>query len=124
MGFRENAYATVWSVESVSDRFTKGRISISRKDKDSGTYVTDFSGFVNFFGTSVAGKAAKLKEGDRIKLTGIDVTTKYEKETNRNFTNFNVYDFETTENGATTRKKGKIEDFVNVEEDDDEGLPF
>ena len=48
MGFRTGSYATIWTVESASDTRTKARISISRKNKQTGEYDTDFSGFVDF----------------------------------------------------------------------------
>lgn len=94
MGFRSGAYATVWEIQPMSDTFTKGRISISKKNRDTGEYDTQFSGYVMFAGTSAASKAAKLKEKDRIKLGDTDVTTKYNKEKNVTYTNFKIYDFE------------------------------
>ena len=53
MGFRKDTFATVWSVEPTSDTMTKARISISRKNRQTGEYETDFSGFVSFVGSSV-----------------------------------------------------------------------
>ena len=99
MGFRKDAFCTVWSVEPVSDVQTKARISISRKDKQTGEYTEDFSGFVSFFGTAAAKKAATLKERDRIKLGDVDVRSKYDKAKNITYYNFNVYSFE-VQNGA------------------------
>ena len=90
MGFRKESYATVWSVETVSDTLTKARISISRKNKQTGEYETDFSGFVSFVGTAAAKKASLLKEKDRIRLGDVDVTNKYDKEKNVTYTNFKV----------------------------------
>ena len=47
MGFRNGAYAKVWDEPSVvSDSMTKLRVSISRKNKTTGEYETDFSGLV------------------------------------------------------------------------------
>lgn len=80
MGFRTGAYAKVWEVTPMSDTSTKVRMSISRKNKQSGEYEQDFSGFVLAIGTAAAKKAAGLKEGNRIKLGDVDVTTKYDKE--------------------------------------------
>ena len=40
MGFRTGSYATIWTVESASDTRTKARISISRKNKQTGEYDT------------------------------------------------------------------------------------
>ena len=94
MGFRKDAYCTVWSVDPVSDVQTKARISISRKDKQTGEYIEDFSGFVSFFGTAAAKKAASLKERDRIKLGDVDVRSKYDREKKVTYYNFNVYSFD------------------------------
>lgn len=87
MGFRTGSYATIWTVESASDTRTKARISISRKNKQTGEYDTDFSGFVDFIGTAAARKALSLKEKDRIKLGDVDVTNNYSKETDQPFSN-------------------------------------
>ena len=94
MGFRTGNFCTVWSVESISDVNTKARISVSRKNKQTGEYETDFSGFVNFIGTAAASKAAKLHERDRIKLGDVDVTTRYDKEKNVTYTNYKIFSFE------------------------------
>lgn len=128
MGFRKDAYCTVWSVEPVSDVQTKARISISRKDKQTGEYTEDFSGFVSFFGTAAAKKAATLKERDRIKLGDVDVRSKYDKAKNITYYNFNVYSFE-VQNGAGGNRSGGAQpsspqptvDEGNV---DDSRLPF
>lgn len=94
MGFRTGSYCKIWSVEPKRDTVTNCRVSISRKDKNTGEYVQDFGGFVSFLGTSAASKAAKLKEGDSIKLGDIDVTNRYDKERQITYTNFNCYSFE------------------------------
>lgn len=95
MGFRTGSYCTIWSVEPVSDTRTKARISISRKNRQTGEYDTDFSGFVDFIGTAAAKKAATLKEKDRIRLGDVDVTNKYVVEKNITYTNHKVFSFET-----------------------------
>lgn len=128
MGFRKDAFCTVWSVDPVSDVQTKARISISRKDKQTGEYTEDFSGFVSFFGTAAAKKAATLKERDRIKLGDVDVRSKYDKAKNITYYNFNVYSFE-VQNGAAGGRSGSAQpsspqptvDEGNV---DDSRLPF
>lgn len=48
MGFRDNAYATVWDVQPMSEAMTKARISTSRKNQKTDEYEQDFSGFVTF----------------------------------------------------------------------------
>ena len=92
MGFRSNYFATVWSVENMG-KFTKVRLSTSRKNRDTGEYEQDFSGFCSFV-TNAHAKASKLRERDRIQLGDVDVTTVYDKERGREFVNYTVFDFE------------------------------
>jgi len=95
MGFRSQAFCKVWEITPQTDTRTKGRISISRKNRQTGEYETDFSGFVSFLGTAAAKKAAILKEGDRIRLGDVDVSNRYDKERQITYTNFNIFSFET-----------------------------
>lgn len=121
MGFKNGAYATVWSVEPASDVRTKVRLSISRKNKSTGEYETDFSGFVNFCGTSAAKKAAGLQERDRIKLGDTEVTNKYDKEKNVNYVNYAAFDFSmANENNSEPQPAADIDNG----EPDDSDLPF
>ena len=122
MGFRKDAYCTVWEVTPKSDSLTQGRISISRKRRDTGEYETDFQGFVSFVGTAAANKALSLKEKDRIKLGDVDVTNKYDKEKNMTYTNYKIFGFEMAD--ATDSSNSRTS--INVEEGDvDESkLPF
>lgn len=130
MGFRTGSYATIWSVESASDTRTKARISISRKNKQTGEYDTDFSGFVDFIGTAAAKKALMLKEKDRIRLGDVDVTNNYSKEKGITYTNFKIFSFETQSeingNGGGGNSGYDTEPQKNVDsgEIDDSQLPF
>lgn len=135
MGFRQGAWATVWEVTPMSDTFTKCRISTSRKDRETGQYETDFSGYVAFVGTATAAKAAKLSERERIKLGDVDVTVKYVKESNKQFTNFKAFSFETQDeaNGehvaqSSTNVAGSATDDLSFVESglegDEEESPF
>lgn len=126
MGFRSKAFAKVWSVELISDTLTKCRISVSRKDRETGEYVQDFGGFVTFIGTAAAQKAAKLKEGDRIRLGDVDVSNVYVKEKNATYTNFKVFSFETQEevDAANGGYQQQVQPTVDDGEVDDELLPF
>lgn len=127
MGFRKESFATIWSVESVSDTLTKARISISRKNKQTGDYDTDFSGFVSFIGTAAAKKAACLKEKDRIRLGDVDVTTKYDKEKDVTYTNFKIFSFETqAEIDGNSHQADAPTPQIPVDEGeiDDSRLPF
>lgn len=106
MGFRNGSFATVWSVERISDTLTKGRISINRKNKNTGEYEQDFGGFVSFIGTACASKALRLKEKDRIKLGDVDVSNKYDKEKKITYTNFNVFGFQMADEVNNTAPAG------------------
>lgn len=70
------------------------RLSISRKNRQTGEYEQDFSGFVSFVGTAAAKNAACLKEGDRIRLGDVDVTTNYNAEKRVTYTNYKAFSFE------------------------------
>lgn len=127
MGFRKESYATIWTVEPISDTLTKARISISRKNKQTGAYDTDFSGFVRFVGTASAEKAACLKKKDRIRLGDVDVTTRYDKDKNVTYTNFKVFSFEiqdklNSNNQQADTPAPKV--LVDEGEVDDSRLPF
>ena len=127
MGFRKEAFATIWSVESTSDTLTKARISISRKNKQTGEYDTDFSGFVSFVGTAAAKKAAGLKEKERIRLGDVDVTNKYDKEKNVTYTNYKIFSFETQneiDGGSRNTESPEPKKPVDDGEVDDDRLPF
>lgn len=124
MGFRREAFATIWDVEPGKGNFTKVRLSVSRKNKD-GEYEQDFSGFCTFIGTAHA-KAAKLKKKDRIKLGDVDVSTVYDAEKNREYVNYKVFDFEmagTTpgdQSGGSNRKAAANP----VDSNEEEEAPF
>lgn len=128
MGFRKDAFAKVWSIEPLSDMKTKLRISVSRKDKQTGEYIQDFSGFVECIGTAVAKKAAKLNEGDRIRLGDTDVSTRYDKEKKITYTNFKVFSFdadgEDEKSGGSSRQADTNKSDVSEEDESGKKLPF
>ncbi len=124
MGFRTGAFCKIWEVTPMSDTSTKLRMSISRKNKQTGEYEQDFSGFVMAIGTAAAKKAANLKEGDRIKLGDVDVSTKYDKEKKVTYTNFKMFSFELDEGEAPTSTTTEPQPRVDEGEVDDNRLPF
>lgn len=114
----------------MSETLTNARISISRKNKQTNDYETDFSGFVSFVGTSAANKALRLKERDRIKILKADVTNKYDKEKDVTYTNYKVFDFATQGemNDATSAESAQtlnaIDDGEVNDNEIDDRLPF
>ena len=123
MGFRTGAYAKVWEVTPKSDTNTTLRISISRKNKQSGEYEQDFSGYVMCIGTAAAKKAACLSDGARIKLGDCDVSTSYDKEKKTAYTNFKLFSFE-DEGAPTSSSSSEPEPSVDNGDVDDSHLPF
>nr|DAX24612.1 MAG TPA: Single-stranded DNA-binding protein, BARTONELLA HENSELAE, SINGLE-STRAND BINDING.1A [Caudoviricetes sp.] len=124
MGFRTGAYAKVWEVSPMSDTSTKIRISVSRKNKQTGEYEQDFSGFVLCIGTAAAKKASLLHEGSRIKIGDCDVTTKYDAEKKTTYTNFKLFSFEDADGDTTSSNPTEPERSVDDGEVDDSRLPF
>ena len=125
MGFRTGAYAKVWEVTPMSDTSTKLRMSVSRKNKQTGEYEQDFSGFVLAIGTAAAGKALSLKEGSRIKIGDCDVTTKYDTQKKITYTNFKLFSFEDADgNVVAPPDHTDPQPTVDDGELDDNRLPF
>lgn len=124
MGFRTGAYAKVWEVTPMSDTSTKVRLSVSRKNKQTGEYEQDFSGFVLCIGTAAAGNALKLKEGSRIKLGDCDVSTKYDAEKKITYTNFKLFSFEDADSEGAQTDNTALQPTVDEGELDDSRLPF
>ena len=128
MGFRTGAYATVWEAIPHTDTITKLQISVSVKDKNSGEYVTEFSGFASCIGTALANKAAGLRRQARIKIGDCDVTTVYDKTKDKQFTNFKIFSFEIEGGRESQSLTNDPEPVVDHGELDDSGdnadLPF
>ena len=120
MGFRKGAYAKVWGVEPVNDTSTKLRISVSRKNKQTGQYEQDFSGYALCIGTATAAKAARLSAGDQIQIGDCDVSTWYNKETKKGYTNFKIFSMEEVENSHRASHDDPPEDPMP----EDPALPF
>ncbi|MDD5021848.1 MAG: hypothetical protein PHR82_06965 [Endomicrobiaceae bacterium] len=139
MGFRQGGSATVWEVVRSGDKFTKARVSTSRKNKQTDQYETDFSGFVSFVGAAHQ-KAGEFQDRTRIKILNCDVTNDYNKEEKREYTNYTIFDFEladgsgsagdskpapTAPQKAKTQKKSTPKPPIDVDdEDESEELPF
>lgn len=121
MGFRENAWLTVWDIKkNPSGKSFQIRASTSKKDRDTGEYETDWSGFINLVGDA-AKKAAVLKQRDRIQMKGCEVTTRYVKEKDVTYTNYTCFDFEMSDlpSGGGNRKRN--DDEYGISESD---MPF
>lgn len=125
MSFRQNSYCVVWEIKQGTGNFTDVRLSSSKKNKQTGEYETDFSGFVRFIGEAHQ-KATSLKEKDRIKLGDCEVTNRYDKEKKVTYTNFAVFDFEMANGGQQTPQQTQpsVAGFEPIPDGVDEELPF
>lgn len=130
MGFRQGGFCSVWSTEpSKSGKTTRVRLSSSRKNQSSGEYEQDFSGFCTFIGKA-HDMAQSLQPKDRIKILECDVGTTYDKEKQKEYVNYKVFDFEMADgsksgdsgNKASGRKKSVFD--VDGGEADDSDFPF
>lgn len=125
MGFATGKFAKLWSIEQKSQTWAKVQLSTSRKDRDTGEYETDFSGFVDFMGSANVQSLARHNEGDRIVLGDVDVTTRYDKEKKINYTNYKCYSFSEIDGSSpkkTATKKAQAVDDGEIDEDED--YPF
>ncbi len=115
MGFRTGSYAKIWSIEEQGNRLN-AKISISRKNKETGGYEQTFGGYVRVYGDAVS-VFKNCGEGGRVKLGDIDVTNRYNAEKKVTNTYYHVYTAETVE--------ARSADFIAVPDDlPDDGLPF
>lgn len=134
MGFRQGAYAKVWSVENKGN-YSVGNVSISRKNTNSNLYETEFQdGYVRFVGDGhEAIKGLQIpKGGIWIQITSCDVTHKYDAATERVYTNFVIFGLDvmddnsrgnrTNKNSSNTNKSKKAH--VPEESSDENPLPF
>lgn len=145
MGFRQadsegrGGFARIWSIEDKGN-YSVAKISTSKKRKDGDGYETDFQdGFVRLIGSAhEKGKTLTVTEkGIAIQITSCEVTTPYNAETKKGYTNYAIFAFnipESKDNSSTTKsskkssakaskaktKKADLEDIV----DEDDELPF
>ena len=139
MGFRKDSYAKVWSVKD-NGRYSTCRITISRKNKTTNAYETEFTdGFVNFVGKAhelIHDKVIDENKGYSIKIISCDVTNVYTDQNGKvtykpHYTIFDCEDGNATQamtnafanNPNVNNNKVKAEDFLETGVDDEE-LPF
>lgn len=123
MGFRNNAYATVWECRPGKGNYIEARISTSKKNKMTDQYETDFSGWVRLVGR--ASDLGMLAEKSRIKIIECDVTNNYSKEKQTTYWNPVIFDAELVEGSNTSAPTSRpSDDFMSIPDDIDEQIPF
>ena len=80
MGFTVGRYAKIWSFKDEG-KWGTVNLSVSRKDKETGVYKTDFKdGFVSVVGSAyeaVKGAVIDPKRGLTVRIASCDVTNTY-----------------------------------------------
>lgn len=126
MGFRNGSYAKVWEVRAGKGNYSEAKISISKKNKQTEQYETDFSGYVRLVGDAHK-NGAGLPSGSKIKIGDCDVTNYYDKEKKITYTNFVVFNFTMADGGAVPQQNTQAtgnENWMNIPSDIEESLPF
>lgn len=142
MGFRQadsegrGGFARIWSIDDKGN-YSVAKISTSKKRKDGDGYETDFQdGFVRLIGSAheKAKTLAVTDKGVAIQITSCEVTTPYNAETKKGYTNFAIFAFNIPEgnDGSSAPKSGKKSAAKTSKastkkaavDDDEEELPF
>ncbi|MDY4494862.1 MAG: hypothetical protein SPE24_08255 [Erysipelotrichaceae bacterium] len=133
MGFRQGAYAKIWSVEDKGN-YSVCNLSISKKNKDTDKYDVEFQdGFVRLVGTAhtdISGMDIP-ENGLSIKISSCDVTNNYDADKKKLYTNYVIFGFEIPDNSGTAKstkatkptKSKKVNTKPDVDDVEDE-LPF
>lgn len=120
MGFSVNSYAKIWKVENKGS-YSVCEISISKKDKQTGKYVDDFSSkFVRFVGNA---HLQRPMDGQRIKITNCDTANVYYKDGQKEYLKnpiYTVFGYELQ--GDAGGEKQTAPTLVDL--DDDSDIPF
>jgi len=90
MIYIEKAFLKIWEVEQ-KEKYAQGKASTSDKQQD-GSWKNS-SWFIKFVGKGFA-KSKNLNTGDRIEVTKGKLENIYNKEQNKSYCNFIVFDFE------------------------------
>ena len=141
MGFRQKdsegrgGFARIWSIEDKGN-YSLAKVSTSKKRKDGDGYETDFQdGFVRLIG-SAHEKAKTLnitEKGVAIQITSCEVTTPYNAETKKGYTNYAIFAFDipngngSSGNASPAKKSVKTNTKAKSAADDeqsDDDLPF
>ena len=144
MGFRQadnegrGGFARIWSIEDKGN-YSLAKISTSKKRKDGEGYETDFQdGFVRLIGSAHT-KAQGLtvpEKGVPIQIKSCEVTTPYNAEKKKSYTNYAIFAFDIPDDNAPSGSastgnskaaKGgsaKTKADVAAADDTDDELPF
>ena len=140
MGFSNGKYARIWSFENKGN-YSTCRLSISRKDKNTGAYVTDFTdGFVRLVGKAhfdIQNLNIDEHRGALVKITSCEVTNVYTAPDGKvsyapHYTIFGFEEYGSQSNqgnnqgnaSAISVQENSLDDFVKIPDDAGDELPF
>ena len=134
MGFRQDAYARVFSVDNKG-KYSTCNLSISRKNKETDQYEVEFQdGYVRFVGKAhdAINSVDVPSKGLNVKITSCDVTRKYDAESKKTYINYVVFGIEVQDGSAKgnssapamPNKSMATKSNDNIMVDDDVQLPF
>ena len=106
MGFRQGAYAKIWSIKDEGN-YSVAQISVSKKNKDSDGYTTEFQdGYVRLVGTAheTAKSLQVPNNGVSIQISSCDVTNKYDAEKEKTYVNYVIFGFDVSDDSGNTAK--------------------
>ena len=134
MGFKNGTFATLWNVDKQNqklinfyEKYAEISVAISKKDKATNAYKTEFSGRVRCIGKAFETlKSLALAEKDRVKLNEVEVTNSYDQVKKVTYTNFICWDLEPV--GSVQKQAPQqpevIGDMQPLDDMESSGLPF
>ena len=123
MGFGTGKFAHIWNVEDKG-KYHVAEMSTSRKNKDTEQYETDWANkFVRLVGVAHE-QVRTLDISKNVKIKACEVSNKYDKEKNTTYTNYVIFEFEDLNNDINNSSKNSSEEFMNIPDNVDDGLPF
>lgn len=120
--FANDKYAKVWKIypaKNADQKYTDVQLSTSKKTKQG--YETDFNDNIRLIGEAHK-KAAELEANDRIKILSCGVSNFYNKEQNKKYYTFCVFDFDFDNKQKQAESKG--EEWIDTSKIPDDELPF
>lgn len=116
--FSVNSYAKIKEILETKEKYTVGKISISKKDGRTGKYETDFIATVRFVGNAHLQRPMK---DQKIKITSCGVSNCYVKDDKVEFTTkptYVIFGYELADGQPTASP------VMTVASDNDDVLPF
>lgn len=123
MGLRiSDTYAKIWNIDR-KEKYSVVELSVSKKNKETGQYETDFSSkFVRFVGNAHQ-QLINMQGDERIKIKSGDVSNHYDKEKKITYTNYVVFEFELAD-GSQSKPQTDSDGFMSVPDGVSDEMPF